>query len=116
MVTRRFMRADTFRLLRLGKKRRKLQKWRRPRGTHNKLRLKRKGHPELPTVGHRSPKIQSGKVSGLTPVLVHNLNELSRLDKNSIAIIARIGARKKLEILKKADEMKIKVMNAGGKK
>ena len=116
MVTTRFVRADTFRLLRLGKKRRKLKKWRRPRGTHNKLRLKRVGHPALPTVGHRSPRKESGKISGLIPKLVHNVNELSKLDKNSIAIIARVGARKKLEIIKKAEEMKIKIINLGVKK
>ena len=52
----------------------------------------------------------------MIPKLVHNLSELESLGKDNAAIIARIGARKKLEIIKKADELKIKVLNIGGKK
>jgi len=111
-----FLRADTFRHLRLGKKRRKLQKWRRPRGLHNKLRLKRTGHPVSPSIGYGTPKHLSGKVSGMNPVLVHNMQELLALKKDDAAILARIGAKKKLEMIKYADAQKIKILNLGGKK
>ncbi len=111
-----FVRTDSFRLARLGKNRKKLQVWRRAKGMHNKLRKQREGYPAIPTIGYGSPRKESGKVQGLNPVLVHNLNELQSVDKNSIAIIARIGAKKKIEMLKVAQEKGIKVLNAGGSK
>jgi large subunit ribosomal protein L32e len=111
-----FLRTDTSRFLRLGKKRRKLQKWRLPRGKSNKRRLGRAGYAPIPTVGFKTPRKEAGRVFGLIPKLVHNLSELEALGKDNAAIIARIGARKKLELIKKADELKIKVLNMGGKK
>jgi large subunit ribosomal protein L32e len=111
-----FLRVDTFRFSRLGKNRRKLQKWRRARGKSNKLRLGRAGYSQVPKVGFKTAKKDSGKVNGLVPRLIHNLKELQALGKNDAAILARIGARKKLELIKKADELKIKILNLGGKK
>mgnify|MGYP001567581990 CR=1 FL=1 len=109
-----FMRSDTRRHLRLGKRNKKLQKWRKPRGRHNKIRRKRFGYPLKPSPGFKTPIKHSGLVQGLKPVLVHNLKELDKAHKNSIIIIARIGAKKKIEILKKAQELKLKIANAGG--
>jgi len=111
-----FLRVDTNRFSRIGKNRRKLQKWRRPRGKSNKLRLGRAGYSPVPKVGFKTSRDEAGKVKGLIPRLVHNLNELIALTKNDAVIIARVGARKKLEIIKKADELKIKILNLGGKK
>ncbi|MEI6731197.1 MAG: eL32 family ribosomal protein [archaeon] len=116
MVTRRFVRTDSFRHLRLGKKRRKLQVWRRPRGTRNKLRLKRVGHPALPTVGHRTSKAESGRLKGLYPLLVNNLQDIDKATKENIIIIARVGAKKKLEMIKKIQEKGLQIANLGGKK
>lgn len=115
MVTRRFVRTDSFRHLRLGKKRRKLQVWRRPRGTRNKLRLRRVGHPSLPMVGHRSPKSESGKIKGLVPLLANNVADIEKATKENIIIIARVGAKKKLEMIKKIQEKGLKIANLGGK-
>jgi large subunit ribosomal protein L32e len=111
-----FVRRDSSRYSKLGKKRKKLQKWRGAKGRHNKIRLKRKGYPVAPGVGYKAPRKEFGKIKGLTPVLVHNLNELESLDKSSIAVIARVGAKKKIEMLKKASDLGINVHNAGGKK
>lgn len=115
-MKRKFLRADTNRLFRLGKLKKKLQKWRRPRGKHNKLRLKRTGYPVQPGIGFRTPRKSAGKISTLVPVLVHNIKELEKLSKENIAIIAKIGAKKKLEVIKKAQELNIKLANVGGKK
>ncbi len=111
-----FLRADTFRYSRLGKKRRKLLKWRKPRGKHNKIRLKRFGHPVQPGIGFGSQKNIKGKISGMTAKLVHNASELSQLSKSDIAIIAQVGAKKKLDIIKKAQESGIQIANLGGEK
>ncbi len=113
----RFVRVDTHRHSRLGKGRPKLQKWRRPRGKHNKTRLKRFSYPIQPEIGFGTPRATSGRVKGLLPVLVNNIQELQKLSKNNIAIISRrIGAKKKIEILKKATEMNLKIANEGAKK
>lgn len=111
-----FVRTDSWRFSRIGKNRRKLQVWRRARGKHSKIRRKRKGYPVMPTVGYETAKKDRGKIGGLKPILIHNMKELSQATKNNVIIIARVGAKNKMELLKKADEMKIKVMNAGGKK
>jgi len=116
MTKLKFIRADTFRYSRLGKNRSKLLKWRKPRGKHNKLRLKRAGHPVQPGIGFGTPKVMRGKIAGLMPYLVRSPQEISKLNKNNIIIIARVGARKKLDIIKKAQESGIKIANLGGKK
>lgn len=110
-----FLRSDTMRHSKIGKNRRKLQKWRAPRGRHSKIRRKRFGYPRLPGIGFGTPRINSGKVEGLNPVLIHNVKELEQMPKGSIAIIARVGARKKIDILKKASELKLRILNVGGK-
>lgn len=110
-----FLRTDSSRFSKLGKNRKKLQVWRAAKGRHSKIRRRRVGYPVMPSVGYGSSRKEFGKISGLSPVLVHNTSELKSLDKSSIAIIARVGARKKIEILREADKLGIKIRN-GGKK
>jgi len=110
-MKKKFSRRDSVRFSKLGKNRKNLQKWIKPKGRDNKMRLKMKGYPLHPTVGDKSKKSDYGKIDGLTPVLVHNISELENLDKNSIVIIARVGKKKKMDIIKKADEMKLKIKN-----
>lgn len=111
-----FLRTDWMRFSRLGKNRKKKQKWRRARGKHSKIRRKRMGYPVMPTVGYMSSRAESGRVEGKIPVLVHNLNDMKTLSKDSLVILARVGAKKKLDLIKKAQEMNIKILNLGGKK
>lgn len=106
-----FVRQQTIKQSRLGKNRKSLHKWRRPKGRDSKMRLKRKSYPASPTVGHKSPRKESGKIDGKTVVLVHNQKDLERVDKNSVAILAKIGAKKKLELIKYASEKKITLLN-----
>lgn len=113
-----FLRQDYMRHLRLGKKARKLQKWRKPRGVHSKMRRKRFSYPLQPGIGYGTPRAEAGKVNGLMPMLVHNVTELSSLGRDSAVIIARVGARKKLDIIRKAEEMKLRILNVnkGGRR
>jgi large subunit ribosomal protein L32e len=115
-MRKKFLRQDYLRHSRLGKNRKKLQKWRRPKGRDSKMRLRRKSRPASPGVGYKSPRKTIGKIGGLKPILVHNIKELDKVDARSIAIIAKVGAKKKLEMIKHAEEKKIKVSNLGGKK
>ena len=113
----RFLRVDTYRFSKLGKGRPKLQKWRRPTGKHNKTRLNRFGYPVQPGIGFGTPRKISGKVHGLIPLQITRIEDLKKAGKDNIAIISRrIGARKKLEIIKKAESMNLKMLNVGGKK
>lgn len=114
-MNRRFIRPDTCRFSRMGKNRRKLQKWRRVRGKSNKIRLNRRGYSSAPKVGFKTEKSKAGKVNGLIPRLIHNIDELRALGKNEAAILARIGARKKLELIREAEKSKIRILNLGGK-
>ena len=109
----RFIRQDTVRHSRLGKNRPKLLKWRRPRGRHNKVRRKRFGYPLRVEIGYASPRSQTGRIEGKLPCLVHNLQELKAVPKTHCVIIARVGARKKLELLKEADKCGLVVVNTG---
>ncbi|RLE82635.1 MAG: 50S ribosomal protein L32e [Thermoprotei archaeon] len=88
--------------------------WRYPGGLDNKIRLERKGFPAKVKVGYRGPRLTRGlHPSGFEEVIVHNVNDLLKVNKNyqAIRIASTVGRRKRLEILKKAEEMGIKVLN-----
>lgn len=108
-----FVRADSFRWSKLGKNRKKLQKWRRSKGIDSKIRKKKKGHPTFPRVGFKSSRAESGKINGKVPVLVHNFKELEQASAQDAIIIARIGAKKRALLVKKANEMKLHLVNGG---
>ncbi len=111
-MSKRFLRQDYMRHIKLGKHRKKLLKWRKPKGRHSKMRKQRKGYPISPGIGYKSPSKFSGRINSQIPIIINNLKELFNLDKNSLIIISRkLGARKRIEMLKKADEMKLKILN-----
>lgn len=108
-----FRRQEWFRFKRLG------EKWRRPRGRDSKLRLRISGKGSLVSVGYRVPKAIRGlHPSGLAEVLVKNLADLKKIDatRQAIRIASSVGRRKREQILKRAEELKIKVLNPGVKK
>ena len=109
-----FLRQDTVRHIKFN--RRRSQAWRRPKGIHSKMRKRRNSYPKVVVIGYKSQIDQSGKIDGLNPVLVHNSKELLALNKNSLAIIAKIGAKKRIELIKLAQENKIKLLNVKGEK
>jgi len=114
----RFVRQDAFRYSKFGKRRKNKLTWRRPKGTHSKVRIRKRGNPGIPIVGRKTPSKTAGTISGFRPVLVHNMKELEMLNKKSeAAILARIGARNKIELVKKAESLGIKILNLnkGGK-
>jgi len=111
-MTKKFLRQDFMRHIKIGKHRKKIMKWRRPKGRDSKMRLKMKGYPASPSVGYKASKKDKGKIKGFKSIIVHNVNGLAKLDKNSIVIIAKkVGARNKITIIKKADEMKLPILN-----
>ncbi len=90
------------------------ESWRRPRGLHSKVRQKRKGKLKMPDIGYRQPKeIRGLHPSGYKEVLVKNLKDLEKVDakKEAIRIASTVGKKKRLEIIKKAKELNIKILN-----
>jgi len=91
--------------------------WKKPKTLDNKIRLQIKGYPAKVKIGYRGPKkVRGYHPSGFKEVLVHNPKELEKVDPKTEAIrIAKaVGRRKRAEILKKAEELGIKVLNIGG--
>lgn len=86
--------------------------WRRPRGIHNKLRLCKGGQGLTPKIGYGSGKVK-GLINGFVPVLIHTLKELTTFDtKKNVGIIASsLGMKKKIAIVKKAQELHIQLLN-----
>jgi len=111
-----FLRRHTSFRSRLGRKRKKIQTWRRATGRHNKVRLKRKGYPIKVMIGFRTAKEGRDLIQDLEPVKVMNVKELSNVGKGQSAIIGKVGNKKRLEILKVAKEKKIIVTNLNIKK
>lgn len=90
------------------------ESWRRPRGIDNRMRRSLKGWPKLVKIGYGSPKVTRHlHPSGYNDVLIYNVDDLIRLDKNKDAarIAGSVGRRKRIQILKKAKELNIKVLN-----
>lgn len=94
--------------------RRKLRhevKWRLPRGKHSKMREGRVGKVKRVQAGYRSPAMVRGlTLTGIRPVIVHNLEELQKLNaKTDIAIFSStVGLRARAEMFRKAQQMGIK--------
>lgn len=102
-----FIRQDAHKKKRLG------GKWRKPKGLQSKMRLSLKGYRKTVKLGYRKPKqVRSLHKSGLKGVNVNNVSNLNTVDsKTEGVIISRIGLKKKIDIVKKAIEMKIKIFN-----
>lgn len=89
------------------------KKWRAPKGMHSKLRKKFRGKRKMPSIGYSSPsKVKGLHPSGLKQVLIHTVADLSYLKENvGIIIASTVGKKKKIEIIKKAKELKIKILH-----
>jgi len=88
--------------------------WRKPRGKHSKLRKHERARGRLPSPGYSSPKAVKGKDPlGFKPVRVFRPEDLENIDpKEERAIIAAgVGRKKRFEISRKAEELKVKLKN-----
>ncbi len=90
------------------------ESWRKPRGKHSPMRQKRKHAPKMPNVGFRAPKDARGlHPSGLDEVLVHNTDDLEKLDaaEHAVRIGSSVGGRKREQIAEKAEEQGLHLLN-----
>lgn len=104
-----FLRRTHGRYSKIGKRRKKKLKWRKPTGRDNKMRDKRRGYPASVTIGYSGEKKGRGKIEDKTPVIIKNASQIEKMQKNQIAIFGKIGKKKKIEIAKKAKELKIEI-------
>lgn len=104
-----FLRHTSHKYSKLGLRRKKKQIWRRPTGRDNKMREQRRGKPALVAIGYSTDKKQRGKINNKTPIIVNNLSQLQNSKKENIILLGKIGKKKKLEIVKKAKEMKLEI-------
>ncbi len=92
------------------------ESWRYPRGRDNKARLQLKGKPPLVKIGYRSPRaIRHMHPSGRWEVLVRRVEDLYNVDPLTqvVRIAANVGGRKRLEIVRFAERVGIRVLNPG---
>ena len=112
-----FLRRVWRKYSKLGRKRKKKQVWRKPKGRDNKMREKRKGCPAVVSIGYKKEKQLRGKINEKKQIIVNNINELENVGKNNLIIIGgNVGKKKKIEIITKAEEKKIEIHNLNTKK
>jgi len=99
-----FLRRTSNRYSKLGKGRKKKQIWRRPTGRDNKMREKRRGYPARVSIGYKKTEKEK-------EIVIQNPKELEKVNKKSIIVVGNIGKKKKIEIVKKAKELKIQLSN-----
>jgi len=112
-MTRKFLRTGTRKYKRLGKGRKKKQKWRKARGRHNKIREKRKSRPRKVEIGFRTNKNERGKIDGKIPVFIENLKQVDKIKEGDIVILKKVGKRKRIGIEKKIKEKGGKIVLRG---
>ncbi len=111
-MKRKFVRRSTWKFSRMGLRRPKLQRWRAAVGRHSKIRKNRFGYTKSPRIGFKVDKKESGKIKGKTPLLIRTMSDFNSANKDNILIIARvIGAKKKIEFIKKAGELNLQILN-----
>lgn len=103
-----FIRQDFHKKIRLK------AKWRKPRGLHSKMRLRKRGHRKKVEVGYKSPKEVRGlHSSGLKIKLVNSLKDIKDInkDKEGVIITKGVGLKKKIELIKKIIENRVTILN-----
>ncbi|HLD97927.1 MAG TPA: eL32 family ribosomal protein [Candidatus Nanoarchaeia archaeon] len=111
MTKRMFLRRNTTQYSRLGRKRKKLQKWRRPTGRDNKMRLKVKGKGPVVSIGYKKDLRERGKSKGMEIKTIKNISDIKNADKKFKYSLGKIGGKKKIEIAKISKEKGIDFVN-----
>lgn len=103
-----FVMQGTKNLKRLG------NRWRKPRGAHSKLREHKTAKGFLPRPGYGSPRdVKYLHPSGFEEKLIYNSEGLTGIDaqKQACRIASSVGKKKRIDIMKKAEELKIRILN-----
>ncbi|MEM2901605.1 MAG: 50S ribosomal protein L32e [Candidatus Bathyarchaeia archaeon] len=104
----RFIRQESWRYIRVK------DSWRKPKGKTSRMRRKIKGWPKMVSAGYGNARAKRGlHPSGLREALVHSPHDLYGLDpgREAVRIASTVGEKKRLEIMSKAAELNLKVLN-----
>ena len=105
-----FLRRDWHVLPKLGRRRKNKQKWRNPSGRHNKMREKVSGHPAKVSIGYGTKKEKDERIR------VEKIKDLEKIENKKEITLSKMGTKKKMEIVKKAQEKGNKISNLNVKK
>ena len=112
MPKKRFLRRVWSRYSKLGRNRKKKQKWRRPKGRDNKMREKRRGYMATVRIGYRGNKEKRGKINGKEIAVIFNKKELLEAnERNRMIMIGKTGRKNKIILALAAKEKGIKIHN-----
>ncbi len=102
-----FSRQDSHKKKKLG------NKWKRPKGLHSKMRLQKKGYKRSVKTGYGTPTKIRGLYKNLERIFVSNVDDLKNIDekKQGVIISSTVGIKKRIEIMKEAEKLKIKNLN-----
>ena len=103
-----FRRGESWRYKRIK------ETWRRPKGLDNKMRIRKGGWPKSVSVGYGGPReARHLHPSGYEEVLVNNPSQLEEINSETqaIRIAHTVGGKKRIEILTKARETGLRVLN-----
>ncbi len=103
-----FRRQEWFRYKKLG------DSWRKPRGKHSKQREHQARRPPVVDAGFRGPRSVRGlHPSGFKEAMVFNPSDLEKIDpqREAARIGSTVGSRKREQIMEKAAELNIRVLN-----
>ncbi|MFH1307874.1 MAG: eL32 family ribosomal protein [archaeon] len=104
-MKKKFLRRNWREYKRLGRGRKKKQKWRRPKGRHAKMREKVRGRPGRPSIGLKK------RVSINQAIRVNSIKQAKTVSKNKNVILCKMGKNKKIEISKIAQEKGYNILN-----
>lgn len=105
-----FLRRNIKLHIRIGKRKKSKQVWRRPKGRDNKIRESKKGKPPLVSIGYKRKKEQT------RILVIYNINDLENAKNYDRVVLGKVGKKNKIDIIKKASEMKIKFNNINSRR
>jgi large subunit ribosomal protein L32e len=89
-------------------------RWRKPRGIDNKKRIRVAAHGKSPRIGYKnSPEVRFRHPSGNVEVIVHNPAQLEGLKDVVVRIAGQVGNRKRIAVIARANELKLRILNPG---
>ncbi|MFA5077260.1 MAG: eL32 family ribosomal protein [Candidatus Micrarchaeia archaeon] len=101
-----------FNVLNSGFKKRVKHRWRSPRGTDNKKRIRCAFAGASPRIGYKNAgAVRCLHPSGMHEVLVHNEKELRAAVGKAARIASGVGKKKRESFRKIAAELKLKLLN-----
>jgi large subunit ribosomal protein L32e len=106
MARRKFLRTDWKFHSKLGKGRKNKQKYRRPRGRHNKLREKVRGNPRKVSIGFKKTVIPENIR------IIKNMQDLKMVQKGEKVLVSgKAGMKNRIKIAQEAKIRGIRIDN-----